>query len=115
LAQNPEWLRPLVGLNPRGEEFLYYLAFDLGRDRSGRWLVLSDRVQAPSGIAFALENRVATTRVFTEIFQKMPIYRLAPFFGKFRKMLQGLNPVADGLVAILSPGPMNEGYFEHTY
>ena len=115
LAQNPEWLRPLVGLNPRGEEFLYYLAFDLGRDRSGRWLVLSDRVQAPSGIAFALENRVATTRVFAEIFLKMSIYRLAPFFGKFRKMLQGLNPVGDGLVGILSPGPMNEGYFEHTY
>ena len=23
LALNPEWLRPLVGLNPRGEEFLY--------------------------------------------------------------------------------------------
>ena len=115
LALNPEWLRPLVGLNPRGEEFLYYLAFDLGRDRSGRWLVLSDRVQAPSGIAFALENRVATTRVFAEIFQKMSIYRLAPFFGKFRKMLQGLNPVADGSVGILSPGPMNEGYFEHTY
>ena len=28
LAQNPEWLRPLVGLTPRGEDFLYYLAFD---------------------------------------------------------------------------------------
>ena len=30
-------------------------------------------------------------------------------------MLQELNPVADGSVGILSPGPMNEGYFEHTY
>ena len=115
LAQNPEWLRPLVGLTPRGEDFLYYLAFDLGRDENGRWRVLADRVQAPSGIAFALENRVATTRVFPDIFQKMSIRRLAPFFGKFRKMFQGLNPAADGLVGILTPGPMNEGYFEHTY
>ena len=30
-------------------------------------------------------------------------------------MFQGLNPAADGLVGILTPGPMNEGYFEHTY
>ena len=46
LAQNPEWLRPLVGLTPRGEDFLYYLStFDLGRDENGRWRVLADRVK----------------------------------------------------------------------
>ena len=62
VAGNPEFLHPLVGIAPRGGHFLHFCAFELGRGPDGRWWVLGDRTQAPSGAGFALENRVATLR-----------------------------------------------------
>lgn len=36
---------------------------DLGRDAAGEWHVLSDRVQAPSGLGYAMANRRVLSRV----------------------------------------------------
>ena len=115
IAENPEWLRPLVGVTPRGGHHLHFLAFELGRGPDGRWWVLADRAQAPSGAGFALENRVATSRVFSEIYAEAHVHRLAGFFRTFRDAMQGLAGPGEGRVAILTPGPLNETYFEHAY
>ena len=40
VAQNPEWLRPVVGIKPRSGHYLHFLAFELGRSPDGRWFVL---------------------------------------------------------------------------
>ena len=115
VAENPEWLRPLIGVQPRSGHFLHYLAFDLGRGPDGNWWVLGDRTQAPSGLGFALENRVATRRVFSDFFADANIHRLASFFRTFRGSLLGLRGDADGRVAILTPGMLNDVYYEHAY
>lgn len=115
IAGNPEWLRPLVGATPRSGHFLHFLAFEIGRNPDGSWFVLGDRTQAPSGAGFALENRVATSRVFSEHFSGANVHRLAPFFRAFRKALNGLRAGEGDRVGILTPGPMNDTYFEHTY
>ncbi|MCB1486819.1 MAG: circularly permuted type 2 ATP-grasp protein, partial [Bauldia sp.] len=57
IGASPEYLRPLAGIVPK-QGFLHFVAFDLGRGPDGRWWVLGDRTQAPSGSGFALENRV---------------------------------------------------------
>ena len=115
VAQNPEWLRPMVGIEPRGGHFLHFLAFELGRGPDGVWWVLGDRSQAPSGAGFALENRVATARVFSDFFANANVHRLANFFRQFREALQAHQSEKEGRVAILTPGPLNESYFEHAY
>src|SRR5881409_2270292 len=71
IAASPEYLRPLVGTRPAGGHFLHFCAFELGRGSDGRWWVLGDRTQAPSGAGFALENRVATTRALSDIYGEM--------------------------------------------
>ena len=115
VAQNPEWHRPLVGVAPASGHFLHFLAFEIGRSPDGSWLVLGDRTQAPSGAGFALENRMATARIFPEPFPRANIRRLAGFFRAFRNAMDAL-PGADGRrTAILTPGPGNDTYFEHTY
>ena len=113
VAASPHWLRPLVGVVPRGGYFLHYLAFEIGRSPDGSWLVLGDRMQAPSGAGFALENRMATGRIFPERFPRAHIHRLAGFFQDFRTALADLSQ--DGGAAILTPGPSNDTYYEHTY
>ena len=59
IAGNPEFLRPLVGVAPPDGAHLRFYAVDVGRGADGRWWVLGDRTQAPSGAGFALENRLA--------------------------------------------------------
>ncbi|MGO4563509.1 circularly permuted type 2 ATP-grasp protein [Rhizobium sp. 2YAF20] len=115
LASNPEFLRPLVGVKPASGHYLHFLAFEIGRGPDGNWWVLADRTQAPSGAGFALETRVATTRAFSDIYAETPVHRLASFFGAFRNALQGMKQSPDGRIAVLTPGPANETYYEHAY
>lgn len=115
VAGNPEWLRPMVGVKPKGGHFLHFLAFEIGRGPDGKWWVLADRTQAPSGAGYALENRVATTRAFSDLYPAENVHRLAGFFRDFRDALRPLTRNNDRRVAILTPGPLNETYFEHAY
>ncbi len=115
IAASPEYLRPVVGSVPASGHFLHFCAFELGRGPDGQWWVLGDRTQAPSGAGFALENRVATTRALSDIYGEMHVHRLAGFFRRFRDALIGMAEETDGRVAILTPGPLNETYYEHAY
>ncbi|MBB4051972.1 putative circularly permuted ATP-grasp superfamily protein/putative alpha-E superfamily protein [Devosia subaequoris] len=115
IAQNGEFLRPLVGTKPVSGHYLHFCAFELGRGPDGSWWVLGDRTQAPSGAGFALENRVATTRALSEIYASLNINRLAGFFRGFRDALFNQAQRDGGRVGILTPGQLNETYFEHAY
>ena len=115
VAASPEWLRPMVGVEPRGGHFLHFVSFEVGRGPDGRWWVLGDRTQAPSGAGFALENRVATSRVFSDIYPDARVHRLAGFFRRFRSALDALAVPHGGYAAILTPGPLNDTYYEHAY
>lgn len=115
VARSPEFLRPMVGIEPASGHFLHFIAFELGRGPDGGWWVLGDRTQAPSGAGFALENRVATTRALADIYGKMHVHRLAGFFRDFRDALNGVARAHDGRVGILTPGIHNDTYFEHAY
>ncbi len=114
---NPGFLRPAVGVSPAGGAFAFVFAFDLVRDSSGRWMVLADRVQAPSGGGYALENRMVLSNVFAEEFNASPVHRLTGYFDTKREILRGLGPrrAGDGGILVLTPGPYNETYFEHAF
>ncbi len=115
IAGNPEFLRPLVGVPPASGHYLHFVAFEIGRGPDGNWWVLGDRTQAPSGAGFAVENRVATARTFSDIYAETHVRRLASFYGAFRDALQSGKANTDDRIAVLSPGPANETYFEHAY
>ena len=115
IAQSPEWLRPMVGVRPRSGYFLHFIAFEIGRGPDGRWWVLSDRTDAPSGAGFALENRVATSRVFAKLYQNSNVHRLAGFFRSFRDGLDRLRAAPGSRVGILTPGPLTDTYYEQAY
>lgn len=115
VAGNPGWLRPVVGIRPADGHFLHFIAFDIGRGPGGSWWVLADRTEAPSGAGFALENRIATSRVFSDIYAQTNVHRLARFFRLFRDRLVSLRGEQGDRIAILTPGTMNDTYFEHAF
>jgi uncharacterized circularly permuted ATP-grasp superfamily protein/uncharacterized alpha-E superfamily protein len=115
IAGNPEFLRPLVGVAPPGGSHLRFYAVDVGRGADGSWWVLSDRAQAPSGAGFAIENRLALSRAIPDIYRGTRVERVAPFYQAFQAELFALNRQEDARTCLLTPGPMNETYFEHAY
>lgn len=115
VAGSPEYLRPLRGVRPRSGRHLNFYAADIGRDAQGRWWVLRDRTQAPSGTGYALENRIALSRGLGEIFRSYGVERLASYFDSMRSMLGLQREAGDAGICLLTPGPHNETYFEHVY
>ena len=113
VAGSPEFLRPLVGVKPVGGRYLRLYAADVGRGPDGRWWVLSDRTQAPSGAGYALENRLALTRALPDVSRALRMHRVAAFFQALRTSLLKLDRTGEGRIGLLTPGPLNETYFEH--
>ena len=77
LFANPHFLRPCHGTRLPSDVWLHLLACDLGRGSDGRWRVLSDRTQTPTGAGFALENRIIVSRGLPELFRGEHVHRLA--------------------------------------
>lgn len=109
------FLPPAQGIRPPGGIHLFHYAADLARSPDGRWWVVADRTQAPSGAGYALENRLVIARVFPQLYGDLHVQHLAGFFSHLRESVLRWAPKGDGppLIALLTPGPYNETYFEH--
>lgn len=114
---NPGFLRPCRGIPVKSQVYLHLHACDLGRSPEGKWWVLSDRTQAPSGTGYAWENRTVISRVLPEEIRNCNVKRLGNFFVRQRELLFSLAPAARDHpnVVLLTPGPRHETYFEHAY
>jgi uncharacterized circularly permuted ATP-grasp superfamily protein/uncharacterized alpha-E superfamily protein len=101
---------------PSSRQLVFYAA-DLARGPDRKMWVIGDRTQAPSGAGYALENRMAVSRVLPQIFRDSQAYRLERFF---QSMQSGLNAIAaprmeSPRIVVLTPGQFNETFFEHAY
>ena len=113
---HPGYLRPLHGVKPPGDTWLHITAFDLARGPDGNWWVVSQRTQAPSGLGYLLENRLAISRQFPQAFEELHVQRLAATYSAMMEGLQRMCPSGSPPhIALLTPGPYNETYFEHAY
>jgi uncharacterized circularly permuted ATP-grasp superfamily protein/uncharacterized alpha-E superfamily protein len=111
------FLRQCDQIRLPGTHQLVVYGADLARDVSGQTWVLNDFAQAPSGAGYALENRVVISRVFPSLYRDAQVHRLAPFFRALRASLVSIAPagVDDPRIVVLTPGPLNETYYEHAY
>src|SRR3954471_10167484 len=113
---HPNYLWPCQDLKPVDGNWLHVYGADLARAPDGRWWLLADRTQAPSGAGYALENREIVEQVLPEAIRDLGVKRVTGVFSELREQLlshgdNGENPLA----VILTSGPFNETYFEHAY
>ena len=87
---HPGYLREMHGVDVPGDVRLHIVAFDLGRGPDGRWSVVSQRTQAPSGLGYALENRLTISRLFPEAFSDLQVQHLAASYRRLVDMLEAL-------------------------
>ncbi len=109
--------RLCVGLYQNTKHAIFNYASDLARGPDGRMWVFADRTQAPSGSGYALESRIAMSRVMAAEFRENKVRRLSHYFRTMRSSLAQLSRSSrsDPLIVLLTPGPLNETYFEHAY
>jgi uncharacterized circularly permuted ATP-grasp superfamily protein len=113
----PDFLRPCHGIRVANDTHLNFYAADLARSPDGRWWVMSDRTQIPTGAGYALANRLVTSRIMPEAFRDNHVHRVAGFFREVQNALTRLAPRQSEKtrVVMLTPGPHNETYFEQAY
>lgn len=107
--------RPVFdGIQLPTEQQLLHVATDLVRGPDGALQIISDRVQAPSGVAYALANRRLVSRVLDVQYRFTPIRRLIGFYDLMRDAMLAAAPqqVDQPRVVVLSPGPASETAFD---
>ncbi len=115
---NRHFLRPcriMDGASPTS--YLGQYAVDLVRLSDGRWHVLADHTEVPSGLGYALEMRRVLARSVPEAFRSIPVRHVRPFVDRWHDSLAAMAPadVARPNMAVLTPGPLSSSYFEHVY
>ena len=115
---NPGYLHALHGVSPPSDTYLHVVAFDVAKDADGQWWVVAQRTQSPSGLGYALENRLIISRLFPQAYREMGVQRIA---SSYRRLLEALDTQARKITddtprfALLTSGPFSETYFEHAY
>jgi uncharacterized circularly permuted ATP-grasp superfamily protein/uncharacterized alpha-E superfamily protein len=126
------FLRPCHGITHVDDIALHLIAVDLARSPDGRWWVVSDRTQAPSGAGYALENRNVIAQAFPDLLRELKVRPIHGFFDALRDSLMHWGRHCadrnDGkliasedrndappLIVLLTPGQFNETYYEQTY
>lgn len=114
---NPQFLRPCFGITPPEGVYLHTYAADLARSPDGFWWVIADRTQAPAGMGYSLENRLVSARTLPTVFSQYRVRQLARFFDVRRDALLALaaKQSKSPRVVVLTPGPHNDTYFEHSF
>ncbi|MBV8662288.1 MAG: circularly permuted type 2 ATP-grasp protein, partial [Hyphomicrobiales bacterium] len=115
LTGSADYIGAMRGVKPPGKRWLRLYAADIGRGPDGRWWVLGDRAQAPSGSGYALENRLVISQAFSSLYSQMNVERLAPFFRELRAGLKAAGQRTEPRIGILTPGPLSATYFEQAY
>jgi len=94
---------------------LYFYAIDIARGPDGKMWVIKDKTQAPSGLGYAIENRLTMNVISKDLYPNIDINRLSSFIEEFKDLLNDLTEGDISTAALLTPGPHNETYFEHSY
>lgn len=112
---HPGYLRAMHGARAIAKH-LHIVAFDIAREPDGHWSVVSQRTEAPSGLGYLLENRMLISRQFPAAYDALQIRPLTEVYRELIDTLKKLSPAgAASHIALLTPGPYNETYFEHAY
>jgi uncharacterized circularly permuted ATP-grasp superfamily protein len=106
-----------VDLKPPGGIWCHINGVDLVRDSDGTMMVLEDNLRCPSGVSYLLENREILKRTFPQIFSGTAIRPVSEYPSRLLSLLESLTPRPGEpvSVAVLTPGPANSAYFEHSF
>ena len=118
IFQNPYFRPEMVGLKLPHDIYVQIGGIDIVRVDADTFYVLEDNARTPSGVSYMMENREVMMRLFPDLFAE---HKVAPVENYADELLATLRSVAprasssDPTVALLTPGPFNSAYYEHSF
>ena len=111
------YVREMVGVRPPLGRFVHVAGIDLVRDGGGVWRVLEDNLRCPSGLSYVVQNRAFMRRAFPEAFTDHHVEPVghAPFLLLSALMAAAPEGRESPRVVVLTPGPANAAYYEHSF
>lgn len=111
------YLPEMKGVIPPEDVYMHICGVDLIRDGKGEFLVLEDNGRSPSGVSYVLENRSVMKRLIPLIFSEAQVRSVDQYPSQLLSALREVAPkgATDPRVVVLTPGPFNSAYFEHSF
>jgi uncharacterized circularly permuted ATP-grasp superfamily protein len=111
------YFKPMIGVRPPGGVYVHIAGIDLIREASGAFLVLEDNLRSPSGVSYVLENRDMMKKIFPSVFRECSVASVEMYPTVLREAMAAVAPRGggDGQRVLLTPGPYNSAYFEHSF
>lgn len=108
--------RVAFDIQPGNGVRVHVSGIDLIRDGDGAFRVLEDNVRIPSGVSYVITNRRAMTSTLPEVVGTHRIRPVAAYPSRLLRALRAAAPsgITDPEVVVLTPGPYNSAYFEHS-
>jgi uncharacterized circularly permuted ATP-grasp superfamily protein len=116
--RNPFFRPEVAGVQLPHAAYIMVAGIDVVRTGDDEFYVLEDNVRTPSGVSYMLENREVMIRLFPDLFAE---HRISPVENYPDALLATLKSVAptgapgDPTVVLLTPGPFNSAYYEHSF
>jgi uncharacterized circularly permuted ATP-grasp superfamily protein/uncharacterized alpha-E superfamily protein len=112
VLKNPGFVRAVHQQSSHSFQHIAIAATDIIQNDKSQFIVVNDRLQAPSGLGYTLQNRRVISKVFDDELLQKQTSRLAKSFSTLKKAFSLLTGIEDPNVAILSPGSMSETFYE---
>ena len=117
LLGSKHYLPQLRGMKPPGGVRIHIAGIDLIRSPDGVLRVLEDNLRTPSGVSYVIENRLITKRVFPAAMDRIGVRRVDDYPTQLVERLRSVSPEdpEKSTIVVLTPGPFNSAYFEHSF
>jgi uncharacterized circularly permuted ATP-grasp superfamily protein len=118
VLRNPAFQPEMTRVEPPGGIYVHIAGIDVVRVDADIFYVLEDNARTPSGVSYMLENREAMMRLLPELFGQLRIAPIDNYPDNLLKTLRSVAPRAasgDPNVVLLTPGPFNSAYYEHSF
>ncbi|HMC94155.1 MAG TPA: circularly permuted type 2 ATP-grasp protein [Polyangia bacterium] len=117
IVGSKHYLPQLRGMKPPGGVRIHIAGIDLIRSPDGVLRVLEDNLRTPSGVSYVIENRLVTKRVFPAAMDRIGVRRVDDYPTQLVETLRSVSPEdpARTTIVVLTPGPFNSAYFEHSF
>jgi uncharacterized circularly permuted ATP-grasp superfamily protein len=115
---NPYFRPEMAGVKLPHDVHIHIAGIDIVRVDANDFYVLEDNARTPSGVSYMLENREVMMRILPDLFGAHRVDPVENYPEELFATLQSVAPHSapdEPTVALLTPGPFNSAYYEHSF